>query len=103
MDRVVQLAHGGAHSEVARAIMEALAEVADAHGAALYAAFDPPHGECVRLAAMGTAHDLPATSPGEELLRAAAARGATVVPLGVAERLLALVILEGPTPRASAT
>ena len=103
MDRVVQLAHGGAHSEVARAIMEALAEVSVARGAALYASFDPPHGECVRLASMGTSQDLPATSPGEDLLRLAAGRGATVVPLGVAERLLAIVILEGATPSGSAT
>jgi GGDEF domain-containing protein/DNA-binding NarL/FixJ family response regulator len=98
MDRVVQLAHGGAHSEVARAIMEALAEVSEARGAALYAAFDPPRGECVRLAAMGTSQDLVATTRGEELLRVAAERGATVVPLGVAERLLALVVLEGGDP-----
>ncbi len=95
MDRVVQLAHGGAHSEVARAIMDALAEVSDARGAALYAAFDPPRGECVRLAASGSAQDLPATLPGEELLRLASARAASVVPLGVAERLLAIVVLEG--------
>jgi len=98
MDRVVQLAHGGAQSEVARAIMEALAEVADAHGAALYAAFDPPHGECVRLAAMGSAQDLPATSLGEDLLRLVAVRGSLVVPLGVAEKLYALAILEKTDP-----
>jgi ActR/RegA family two-component response regulator/GGDEF domain-containing protein len=98
MDRVVQLAHRGAQSEVARAIMEALAEVADARGAALYAAFDPPHGACVRLAAMGTAQDLPATSPGEDLLRLVAVRGSQVVPLGVAERLYALAILEKTDP-----
>jgi DNA-binding NarL/FixJ family response regulator/GGDEF domain-containing protein len=96
MDRVVQLAQGGAQSEVARAIMEALAEVSEARGAALYAAFAPqPQGECVRLAAMGASQDLAASIRGEELLRIAGERGATVVPLGVAERLLALVILEG--------
>ncbi|MGO8997415.1 MAG: diguanylate cyclase domain-containing protein [Polyangiaceae bacterium] len=99
MDRVVQLAHGGAHSEVAKAIMEALAEVSEARGAALYAAFDPPpNGECVRLASMGISQNLAATTRGEELLRVAMERGATVVPLGVAERLLALVILEGGEP-----
>jgi GGDEF domain-containing protein/ActR/RegA family two-component response regulator len=98
MDRVVQLAHGGAHSEVARAIMEALAEVSEARGAALYAAFDPPRGECVRLAAMGSSQDLGASYRGEELLRVATERGAAVVPLGVAERLLALVLLEGGDP-----
>jgi ActR/RegA family two-component response regulator len=98
MDRVVQLAHGGAQSEVARAVMEALAEVAEARGAALYAAFDPPHGECLRLAAMGLSQDLPATCPGPELLRAAASRAAQVVPLGVAEKLYALAILEKPDP-----
>jgi ActR/RegA family two-component response regulator len=98
MDRVVQLAHGGAHSEVARAIMEALAEVSEARGAALYAAFDPPRGECVRLAAMGITQDLAASYRGEDLLRVATERGAAVVPLGVAERLLALVLLEGADP-----
>jgi ActR/RegA family two-component response regulator/GGDEF domain-containing protein len=98
MDRVVQLAQGGAPSEVARAILAALAEVADAHGAALYAAFDPPQGECVRLAAMGSANDLPATAPGEDLLRLVATRGARVVPLGVAERLYALAVLEKIDP-----
>jgi ActR/RegA family two-component response regulator/GGDEF domain-containing protein len=98
-DRVVQLANGGAHSEVARAIMEALAEVSDARGAALYAAFEPPpNGECVRLAAMGTAQDLASNTGGGDLLRVAAERGATVVPLGVAERLLALAVLEGGDP-----
>jgi DNA-binding NarL/FixJ family response regulator/GGDEF domain-containing protein len=96
MDRVVQLAHGGAHSEVARAIIESLAEVSEARGAALFAAFDPPpSGECVRLAAIGAAQDLPATAPGDELLRVAATRGSQVVPLGVAERLLGIAILDG--------
>ena len=103
MDRVVQLAQGGAPSEVARAILAALAEVADAHGAALYAASEPPQGECVRLAAMGSAQDLPATAPGEDLLRLVTTRGARVVPLGVAERLYALAILEKIDPRESAT
>jgi GGDEF domain-containing protein/DNA-binding NarL/FixJ family response regulator len=99
MDRVVQLAQGGAQSEVARAIMEALSEVSEARGAALYAAFEPPpRGECVRLAAMGVSQDLPQATRGDELLRVATSRAATVVPLGVAERLLALVILEGGDP-----
>jgi ActR/RegA family two-component response regulator/GGDEF domain-containing protein len=99
MDRVVQLAQGGAPSEVARAIIEALAEVAGARGAALYAAFAPqPEGECVRLAAMGSAHDFAPSSRGGELLRFAAERGATVVPIGAAERLLALAVLEDAAP-----
>jgi ActR/RegA family two-component response regulator/GGDEF domain-containing protein len=99
MDRVVQLAQGGAQSEVARAILEALAEVSEARGGTLYAATDPqPQAECVRLAAMGVSQDFPANPRGGELLRVAAARGATVVPLGVAERLLAIVILEGGEP-----
>ena len=100
MDRVVQLAHGGAHSEVARAIMEALAEVAYARGAALYAAFDPqPRGECVRLASLGTVAGAAADAPrrGAPAPRDRA-RGAQVVPLGIAERLLALVLLEGGDP-----
>ncbi len=98
MDRVVRLAHGGGQSDVARAIMEALAEIGGARGAALYAAFDPPGGECVRLAAMGRAQDLPATSTSDEILRAARDRGATVVPVGVAERLLALAVLDSVDP-----
>lgn len=99
MDRVVQLAQGGAQSEVARAVMQALSEVSEARGAALYSAADPqPQTECVRLAAMGSAQDFPATTRGGELLRLATGRAATVVPLGVAEKLLALVILEGGDP-----
>jgi GGDEF domain-containing protein/DNA-binding NarL/FixJ family response regulator len=99
MDRVVQLAQGGAQSEVARAIMEALSEVSDARGATLYAASDPqPQAECVRLAAMGISQDFPTNTRGGELLRFAAGRGAAVVPLGVAERLLAIVIIEGGDP-----
>ena len=98
MDRIVQLAHGAAHSEVARAILEAIAEVGEVRGGALYATTDPPHGPCVRLAATGTLNDLPETSQGEDLLRLASARGATVVPMGVAERILALAILEGADP-----
>jgi ActR/RegA family two-component response regulator/GGDEF domain-containing protein len=95
MDRVVRLAHGGAHSEVARAIIESLAEVSEARGAGLFATFDPPHGECVRLAAIGASQDLPATASGDELLRVAAERGAHVVPLGIAERLYAIAVLDG--------
>jgi DNA-binding NarL/FixJ family response regulator len=98
MDRVVQLAQGGAQSEVARAVMEALAEVAEARGAALYASFDPPHGDCVRLAAMGTSLELPATAPGAELFRAVTARGGQVVPLGVGEKLYAIAIVEHADP-----
>jgi ActR/RegA family two-component response regulator/GGDEF domain-containing protein len=98
MDRVVQLAQGGAQSEVARAVLESLAEVGEARGAALYAAFDPPHGECVRLAALGVSQDLPATAPGDDLLRAAVTRGAQVVPIGIADRLLAISILDGVNP-----
>jgi GGDEF domain-containing protein/ActR/RegA family two-component response regulator len=98
MDRVVQLAQGGAQTEVARAVLEALVEVADAHGGALYTALDPPRGECTRLAAMGTAQDLPASSPGEDLARLVGERGSRMVPLGVAERLYALVVLDDPHP-----
>jgi DNA-binding response OmpR family regulator len=98
MNRVVQLAQGGAHSEVAFAILEALAEVSESTGAALYAAFDPPQGECVRLAAIGGTQNLAATMPGDELLRQATARGALVVPIGIGERLFALGILEGTNP-----
>jgi DNA-binding NarL/FixJ family response regulator/GGDEF domain-containing protein len=98
MNRMVQLAQGGVHSDVARAVTESMAEVGEARGAALYAAFDPPHGECVRLVALGVSQELPATAPGDAVLRAAAARGAQVVPIGVAERLLGLAILDGPNP-----
>ena len=52
---------------------------------------------------MGISQDLPASTRGEELLRLATKRAATVVPLGVAEKLLALVVLEGRRPRESET
>jgi DNA-binding NarL/FixJ family response regulator/GGDEF domain-containing protein len=98
MDRVVRVAHGGGQAEVARAIMEALAELSEARGAALYATFDPPKGECVRLVAMGTSEDLPQSSTADELSQLAKDRDALLVPVGVAERLLALAVLDKPAP-----
>src|SRR5205823_5461435 len=98
MDRVVRLAQGGAQSDVARAIMEALAEVADAESAALYATFEPPAGECLRLAAMGRTDSFPPSIGGEALLGSAKERGATILPLGVADRQLAVAILEKADP-----
>ena len=97
MDRVVRLAHGGAQSEVARAIVEALAELSDARGGALYATFDPP-SQCVRLAVTGTTPEVETSIAGDELVRDAKARGAMIVPLAVAERILAIAILEKGDP-----
>jgi DNA-binding NarL/FixJ family response regulator len=97
MDHVVRLSHGGAQADVARAILEALAEVGGTRSAALYAAFEPS-GDCVRLAAIGNAEDMPATTARDSLLRASRERGARVIPVGVAERLLALAVLDGMRP-----
>ena len=98
MDRLVQLAHGGTHPEVARAILDGLAELADAKGAALYAPVEPPRTECLRLHATGRGQDLPASSPAEDLIRLASARSAILVPLTVSERTVATAILEGIDP-----
>src|SRR5262249_34731009 len=69
LDRLIRLARGSGQSDAVRVITEAFAEATDARGVALYAAFDGPNAECVRLATNGTARDMPAVSRMDDLAR----------------------------------
>ena len=59
-DRLVRFARGAAQSDAVRAIVDGVSQISGAQGVALYATFGDAESERVRLAAVGTALDLPA-------------------------------------------
>jgi DNA-binding NarL/FixJ family response regulator len=82
-DRLVRLARGAAQTDAIRAIVEGVFHLSGAKGVALYA--PPPstdsEKERVRVAAVGSAFELPAGSQPADLSRLAQARHARVQPL----------------------
>jgi CheY-like chemotaxis protein len=101
-DRLVRFARGAAPSEAVRAIAEGVAQLSSAAGVALYATFGDEKSERVRLAASGTAVDLPSTSAPADLARLVALRSAKVVPLVAAGSELGILVLEGMPASADA-
>ncbi len=94
-ERLVRFARGAAPSEAVRAIVEGVAQLSGAKGVALYATFADEKSDRLRLAAVGDAVDLPATSPPADLARLVSLRSARVVPLVAAGTELAMLVLDG--------
>ncbi len=97
-DRLVRYARTGAPSEAVRAIVEGLTELGGAKGVALYASFDADDRELVRLAAVGSAIDMPQSPARTELARIALDRQGRVVPLSSASGELGLLVIEHIEP-----
>jgi CheY-like chemotaxis protein len=93
-DRLVRFARGAAQSDAVRAIVDGVSQISGARGVALYATFGDSESERVRLAAVGTALDLPATSQPADLSRLVQARHARVVPLVTNGGELGILVLE---------
>jgi DNA-binding response OmpR family regulator len=93
-DRLVRFARGAAQSDAVKAIVDGVAQISGAKGVALYATFGDPESERVRLAAVGTALDLPTTSQPADLSRLVQARHARVVPLVTGSGELGVLVLE---------
>jgi hypothetical protein len=93
-DRLVRFARGAAQSDAVRAIVDGVSQISGARGVALYATFGDAESERVRLAAVGTALDLPATSQPADLSRLVQARHARVVPLVTGGGELGILVLE---------
>ncbi len=96
-DRMVRFARGASHTDAVRAIVEGVAALSGAGGVALYAAFEG-QGECVRLAAQGSASDLPATCPPADLSRLVQVRQARVLPLSAGQGEIGLLVLDRAPP-----
>lgn len=94
-DRLVRFARGAAPSEAVRAIVEGVAQLSSANGVALYATFGDEKSERIRLAAIGSALDLPQASTPADLARLVSARSAKVVPLVAAGAQLGILVLDG--------
>ncbi len=97
-DRLVRFARGAAPSEAVRAIVEGVAQLSSAKGVALYATFGDEKSERVRLAAIGTALDLPSTSAPADLARLVQVRSARVVPLVTSGVELGILVLDAVPP-----
>jgi CheY-like chemotaxis protein len=93
-DRLVRFARGAAQSDAVKAIVDGVAQLSGAKGVALYATFGDEESERVRLAAIGTALDLPAASMPADLSRLVQARHARVVPLVSAGGELGILVLD---------
>lgn len=93
-DRLVRFARGAAQSDAVKAIVDGVAQISGAKGVALYATFGDAESERVRLAAVGTALDLPTTSQPADLSRLVQARHARVVPLVTGGGELGILVLE---------
>jgi DNA-binding response OmpR family regulator len=93
-DRLVRFARGAAQSDAVRAIVDGVSQISGARGVALYATFGDSESERVRLAAVGSALDLPATSQPADLSRLVQARHARVVPLVTGGGELGILVLE---------
>lgn len=97
-DRLVRFARGAAQSDAIRAIVDGVSQLSGARGVALYASFGDDEAERVRLAAIGSALDLPPTSRPADLSRLVQARHARVVPLVAGGGELGLLVLDHPPP-----
>jgi len=101
-DRLVRFARGAAQSDAVRAIVDGVSQLSGARGVALYATFGDPESERVRLAAVGTALDLPATSTPADLSHLVQARHCRVLPLVAGGGELGILVLDhapqGPEP-----
>jgi len=97
-DRLVRFARGAAQSDAVRAIVDGVSQISGARGVALYASFGDAEAERVRLAAVGTALDLPATSLPADLSHLVQARRARVVPLVAGAGELGILVLENMPP-----
>jgi DNA-binding NarL/FixJ family response regulator len=93
-DRLVRFARGAAHSDAVRAIVDGVSQLSGAKGVALYATFGDAESERVRLAAVGTAVDLPTTSQPADLSHLVQARHARVLPLVTGAGELGILVLE---------
>lgn len=93
-DRLVRFARGAAQSEAVKAIVDGMAQLSGAKGVALYASFGDAESERVRLAAIGSALDLPATSLPADLSRLVQARHARAVPLVAGSGELGVLVLD---------
>lgn len=93
-DRLVRFARGAAQSDAVRAIVDGVSSLSGARGVALYATFGDTDSERVRLAAVGTALDLPTTSQPADLSRLFQARHARVVPLVSGGGELGILVLD---------
>jgi len=93
-DRLVRFARGAAQSDAVRAIVDGVAQLSSARGVALYATFGDVDSERVRLAAIGSALDLPTTSQPADLSRLVQARHARVVPLVAGGGELGILVLD---------
>jgi len=93
-DRLVRFARGAAQSDAVRAIVDGVSQISGARGVALYATFGDAESERVRLAAVGSALDLPPTSQPADLSRLVQARHARVVPLVTGGGELGILVLE---------
>ena len=97
-DRLVRFARGAAQSDAVRAIVDGVSQISGARGVALYASFGDADAERVRLAAVGTALDLPPTSLPADLSHLVQARHARVVPLVAGSGELGILVLEHMPP-----
>ena len=93
-DRLVRFARGAAQSDAIRAIVDGVSQLSGAKGVALYATFGDDESERVRLAAIGTALDLPPSSQPADLSRLVQARHARVLPLVSAGGELGILVLD---------
>jgi hypothetical protein len=90
----VRFARGAAHSDAVRAIVDGVSQLSGANGVALYATFGDTESERVRLSAVGTALDLPATSQPADLSRLVQARQARVLPLVAGSGELGILVID---------
>lgn len=93
-DRLVRFARGAAQSDAVRAIVDGVSQLSGAKGVAMYASFGDDESERVRLASIGSAEDLPATSGAADLSRLVQARQARVVPLVAGGGELGILVLD---------
>lgn len=93
-DRLVRFARGAAQSDAVRAIVDGVAQLSGAKGVALYATFGDDESERVRLAAIGSALDMPSASMPADLSRLVQARHARVLPLVSAGGELGILVLD---------
>ena len=97
-DRLVRFARGAAQSDAVRAIVDGVSQISGARGVALYASFGDADAERVRLAAVGTALDLPAATMPADLSHLVQARHARAVPLVAGSGELGILVLEHMPP-----
>ena len=93
-DRLVRFARGAAQSDAVKAIVDGVSQLSGARGVALYASFGDEDSERLRLAAIGSALDLPASSRPADLSRLVQARHARIIPLVSAGGELGILVLD---------